>query len=624
MIAEIGKSNSVKAVVEYNEKKVAQGVARVIYDNTMAVNGKGRIEAMYDSLSLNGKIKIEAFHTPISFNPSERELTDSQMVDIARKYAEQMGYGNTPMVIYRHLDTNHQHLHITCPTVDFDGIKINDSKDFKRSMEVSRQLEKKYDLLATDYLFTEHDKFNEIQREMHIVLDAVKVEMFENYNDFQHLNLEDYQAFLMLVNLAQGISKERASEEDIESKNIEKQIKGAGVTTTEYLKVKKSFSEVGFNKVLSLLETKGHKVKTKKQLLIEELDKCRDASINLKTYEEELINRGIEFRRIGSGAANYTYCNREGTLWVKQKQLPPRFSVSAIRNRDIVPVKKRRNLKISKALVTNLRQVLNISLSTTDFKLKLRQLNIGIKEVDERGMKEYTYSLNQYKSFSCSGSLIEGFDYNTIQNHFNNPNKLLLRERVALNESSVNDRKYVGSIGSGDYLPPKKIENFDLKKQKQYVVNSINKARNQSSTYEEFKDTLMHKNRIELIEHSNTRGIYGISFKNCGVANPEIFKGSQLGQGNRYDLLVSFFALKKKVKTIRIMSHFSDQFSSNVDLGSRLPLAPFKMNVTGVIVKSTLKSIMASNNTYQNEQELKRLKQKYENEEKKKEKGIGF
>ena len=83
----------------------------------------------------------------ISLNPHPDDvLTDGQLVAIGEEYMQKLGYGGQPYLIFKHEDIDRRHIHIVSLRVDSNGKKINDSNEFRRSKEITEQLEQKYGL----------------------------------------------------------------------------------------------------------------------------------------------------------------------------------------------------------------------------------------------------------------------------------------------------------------------------------------------------------------------------------------------------------------------------------------------------------------------------------------------
>ncbi len=57
-----------------------------------------------------------------------------------------MGFDNNLHIIFRHHDSNHPHCHILALRNRFDGTVVSDSNNFKRSEQIIRELEIKYNL----------------------------------------------------------------------------------------------------------------------------------------------------------------------------------------------------------------------------------------------------------------------------------------------------------------------------------------------------------------------------------------------------------------------------------------------------------------------------------------------
>ena len=111
--------------------------------------GRMDVDAFMDSfwpyLEANRRTTNTVFQ--VSLNPSpEDRLTDGQFRDIAQEYMERMGYGNQPYIVFKHKDISREHLHIVSLRVDEQGRKLPHDFEARRSMEILRDLERKYGL----------------------------------------------------------------------------------------------------------------------------------------------------------------------------------------------------------------------------------------------------------------------------------------------------------------------------------------------------------------------------------------------------------------------------------------------------------------------------------------------
>ena len=106
------------------------------------------------------KVKSPVKHVSLAFSPQDTihfpddEKGNALMVEIAKKWMEQMGIRNTQYIIARHHDTEHPHCHIVFNRIDNDGNLISDSNERIRNAKVCRALTKEYKL----YFATKNSK----------------------------------------------------------------------------------------------------------------------------------------------------------------------------------------------------------------------------------------------------------------------------------------------------------------------------------------------------------------------------------------------------------------------------------------------------------------------------------
>ncbi|MVN92669.1 relaxase/mobilization nuclease domain-containing protein [Mucilaginibacter aquatilis] len=146
MTADQVKGKGFKGALGYNLDKVAKDVAKVL---TSTFNKENDLKAILKEVSLvrmqRPNLAKYFYHTSLNF-PTSENLKDEQMKTIAADYLKRMGFGNNQHVIFRHFDADHPHLHILVNRIGYDGSVVSDSQDYKRSEQVLRQLEKKYQL----------------------------------------------------------------------------------------------------------------------------------------------------------------------------------------------------------------------------------------------------------------------------------------------------------------------------------------------------------------------------------------------------------------------------------------------------------------------------------------------
>ena len=152
MIAKISHGGSLYGVLDYNQIKVDELHADVLFgnriieppgDNPYTIEHISR--SFGDYLTANRKTEKPILH--ISLNPDPKDcVSEEQFIKLAEQYMQRMGFGDQPYIVYRHNDIGREHLHIVSVRVDETGRAISDSYEHERSMKVCRELEQQFDL----------------------------------------------------------------------------------------------------------------------------------------------------------------------------------------------------------------------------------------------------------------------------------------------------------------------------------------------------------------------------------------------------------------------------------------------------------------------------------------------
>lgn len=147
MIATILPSSTTFHAVDYNERKVSEGIAELLEMKNFGSIGKidpytpdELKQYLIDYTQRNEYIKKPQFHLAISCRGDE--YTQEQLLDIAHQYIKEMGYGEEgqPVLIYSHHDTDNNHLHIVTSRIAPDGHKIDHNQERIRSQEVINRI----------------------------------------------------------------------------------------------------------------------------------------------------------------------------------------------------------------------------------------------------------------------------------------------------------------------------------------------------------------------------------------------------------------------------------------------------------------------------------------------------
>ena len=172
MIAKISSTENLGGALGYNFKKVQHNEAAVLCVNELRKGFDGTFQMdkvladMQKAIPEQCRTKKTVFHCSLNPHPDEK-LSDERLTQIAKEYMEALGYGNQPYIVFKHNDIAREHIHIVSLRVDFDGNKINDKFEGRRSKKITNALEKKYNLIpsskVSERTTTETPKFNVVQ-----------------------------------------------------------------------------------------------------------------------------------------------------------------------------------------------------------------------------------------------------------------------------------------------------------------------------------------------------------------------------------------------------------------------------------------------------------------------------
>ena len=140
----------------------------------------------------------------ISLNPDPNDkVSDDKFREMAELYMKEMGYGEQPFVVFKHTDIDRSHIHIVSVCVDEQGKKISDKFEKIRSMNVCRELEKKYSLIpATEKKRNQNDKvFHPVNYQAGDVKSQIASVIRHLPNYYQYQSLGEYNALLSLFNI---------------------------------------------------------------------------------------------------------------------------------------------------------------------------------------------------------------------------------------------------------------------------------------------------------------------------------------------------------------------------------------------------------------------------------------
>jgi hypothetical protein len=207
MVAKISSSNNLYGALSYNQIKVDERHAQVIFTNNMIEPQDGNfdinlcLQSFEPYLLANRRTEKPVLH--ISLNPDPKDiLDDKQLSEIAQTYMQQMGYGDQPFIVYKHEDIERRHIHIVSLRVDENGKKIDHNFEHRRSMNICRELELKYKLVPADKKQRQEGlSLKKVDYEKGDVKHQIANVVRNLAKEYSFLSLKEYKALLTLYNV---------------------------------------------------------------------------------------------------------------------------------------------------------------------------------------------------------------------------------------------------------------------------------------------------------------------------------------------------------------------------------------------------------------------------------------
>ncbi|MDH7459805.1 relaxase/mobilization nuclease domain-containing protein [Chitinophagaceae bacterium 26-R-25] len=151
MVAIINTSKSLGNVLNYNEQKLKEGNAILIYSknfgkDTHLLGFTDKIKTLQKRMALNQRTQLSTTHISLNFDPSEK-LSVERLQTIADTYMQKIGFGDQPYLVYQHNDAGHPHIHIVSTNIQRDGKAIkmfnigrNQSEQARKEIETEFKL----------------------------------------------------------------------------------------------------------------------------------------------------------------------------------------------------------------------------------------------------------------------------------------------------------------------------------------------------------------------------------------------------------------------------------------------------------------------------------------------------
>ena len=150
MIAKIVKGSNFRGVVNYILDKEKD--AEILVSDGLFSEDKDTIVMSFEAQSgMNPRVTKPVGHIALAFSRGdEHRLTDRTMAGIALEYLERMSIKDTQVLVVRHFDKEHPHVHIAFNRIANDGRTISDRNERIRSTRICKELTRKYGLYVSE------------------------------------------------------------------------------------------------------------------------------------------------------------------------------------------------------------------------------------------------------------------------------------------------------------------------------------------------------------------------------------------------------------------------------------------------------------------------------------------
>ena len=131
----------------YNERKVAEGVARLMAMENVDAAMRHKVELLHEAgfdcageierylkerSRTYGNTKTTRFQFHIAASVKGQIMSADELTDFARQLMAESGYGKQPYFVYYHHDTDNNHVHILSTRIQPNGFPIPDHHDYAR------------------------------------------------------------------------------------------------------------------------------------------------------------------------------------------------------------------------------------------------------------------------------------------------------------------------------------------------------------------------------------------------------------------------------------------------------------------------------------------------------------
>lgn len=378
--------------IDYHIAKIEKGVARELFNST-----GDTITDMRNNMplvaGLNDRMKKPFIEFVLS-SPVGEDLSDSKFIDVANDYMQEMGYSESCYSVVKHDDKDNKHIHILATTVDFNGVRIEDSWSEFYSGKVMRKLEKKYNIEVMEKGTASHNKTLGESQYRQYFFDTALHKALRSHNANERVNKILLQSDTYLM-LKPDLSKP--------------------YTNTEW---KVMLGDDVYEKMLEVLSDSKFFNSLYKDELLAVMDRLYLISNNVSEFRDKLEKENYYMRLVSEkGKSHYVYGIPERGFYIKDKTLPERyrFGKIAFEGHQMSPDEQKHYL------YNKIFAVLNNSSNYDDFKKMLLEDNVTMMEhINKTGI----YGLSFAMTNVTTPEIFKGSDisrrltYGNIQRYF--------------------------------------------------------------------------------------------------------------------------------------------------------------------------------------------------------------
>ena len=380
MIAKISSGKNFYGVANYNQKKIEQGQGAILFKQKLVKTTPKSLQNSFDSFRTS-RVSKPVFHVSLSFSEKDKgKLSNEKMVEITKDYLNKMGYGKQPLVVYRHDDTKHPHVHILTSRVDIGtGKKLPHDHEHRKSKRISDELEVKYDLTISD---------KQVLAKREMLGDLKKAMQNGKPESLKKLNKE-------LSNMGSDIRAKQKGKGIVYYK-----VGGEGEKQTTKSIKSSLFKDVGLDK--KGLEKEFAKNRSDRLYVKENVEKvlAKSPKVNAITFSKQLQEKGIEteFRYGKDSVIGVNYKYQDHTY--KGSSLDRSLSFNKTKEQlEFPPIE---SLKFRKNLLDNVQSGKPIEMAYDGkrvvFTAANPELNRQLKDLPQKEAIDLTRKFNGYQS----------------------------------------------------------------------------------------------------------------------------------------------------------------------------------------------------------------------------------